>query len=107
MESEDVWKHIPEVWKDLIKALSLMGTYGKNPIEILIALTRTVIITFPDVKRNLIYGLLVMGKSDEWILRNVPGGDDSNKYPLKCVHEDWDNVIAEIRRKEKPSEESE
>lgn len=99
MSSEEASKQIPETWRIFLEAFALTGTYGKDPMGILISHSKALIITFENVKRELIFGLLAMGYSDDWIIRNVPGGDVNNKYPLECVHADWDKEIAKIRQK--------
>lgn len=100
MESDDEFlKQFPVSLRDIIKATCIWGNYGKDPITMLSTVFQNAVISWRDLKDHIMFGLLVMGKNDEWIIHAVPSaGYDSNIDALKRVHENWDKTIAELRK---------
>ena len=73
---------------ECLKALAQNGTYGDTPKEVVKHLIQYKVFLLDDVRRPTIHGLLLRGKSDGWIIRNVPGSAQRNRTALKNVRED-------------------
>ena len=73
---------------ECLEALAQNGTYGDTPKEVVKHLIQHKAFLLDDVKRPTIHGLLLEGKSDGWIIRNVPGSAQRNRTALKNVRED-------------------
>ena len=78
----------PPTIVECLEALAQNGTYGDTPKEVVKHLIQYKVFLLDDVKRPTIHGLLLRGKSDGWIIRNVPGPPQRNKTALKNIRED-------------------
>lgn len=76
--------------EECMKALVENGTFGNTVQEVVKYFVQHSLFRLDDVKPVVIYALLKQGKSEGWVVRNVPGSRRKNATALKHVKEDKD-----------------